>query len=179
LKLQNAFTKHGEDNFVFEIIEHCTEENLIEREQHYLDQRPEYNISFIAGPKTRYGLKSTPEHLANMSKALKGRISPMKGKKFTVEHKQRLSESNKNKHIGNTSRRIDLTGKNFGKWFVIGPGKRNAEGKLWWRVRCRCCNTEKEVEGSLLRNGRSRSCGSIKRNSKEWRRNANSTRFRW
>lgn len=177
LKLQRAFTKSGDDNFVFEIVEHCTKENLLQREQHYLDQRPEYNISFIAGPKTRYGLKSTPEHRANMSKALMGRISPMKGKKFTATHKQRLSDSHKGKHVGNTSRRIDLNGQTFGKWEVVSFAGKDGRGECLWMVKCGCgCRTTKAVRGSSLTSGHSRSCGSIKRNSKEWRRNANSIR---
>lgn len=36
-KLQNSWNKHGEDNFLFEIIEECEEESLFIREQYYLD----------------------------------------------------------------------------------------------------------------------------------------------
>jgi len=91
--LQRAWNKYGEDAFVFEIVEHTTLETLLQREQHYLDQQPEYNASLIAGPKTRLGMKSSPEHRANQSKALKGRISPNKGKHFTEEHKKNLSRA--------------------------------------------------------------------------------------
>src|SRR3990167_7829867 len=49
--LQRAWIKYGEENFLFEIIEEVAEkENLIEREQRYLDVlKPHYNICKIAG----------------------------------------------------------------------------------------------------------------------------------
>ena len=166
LKLQRAFNKHGENAFVFEIVEHCTAYNLLEREQYYLNQKPEYNISFIAGPKTRFGLKATEQHRANMSKALKGRMSPMKGKKFSDEHKRKISAAHKGKHSGNTNSRIDLTGQQFGKWNVIGLFGKSKFGQLVWLVACQCgCGIKKPISGSVLRNGISKSCGSIK---KEW-----------
>lgn len=42
--LQRAWNKYGEQNFIFEIVELCTIELLLEIEQKYLDTRPEYNI---------------------------------------------------------------------------------------------------------------------------------------
>jgi group I intron endonuclease len=47
--LQRAFNKYGEENFIFEVVECCEKENLIKREQHYLDTlKPQYNISSLA-----------------------------------------------------------------------------------------------------------------------------------
>lgn len=44
--LQRAWDKYGEHCFSFEIIEECEKENLIKREQYYLDMMlPEYNVS--------------------------------------------------------------------------------------------------------------------------------------
>lgn len=42
--LQRAWNKYGEDNFIFEIVEECNVNNLLEIEQKYLDLTPEYNI---------------------------------------------------------------------------------------------------------------------------------------
>lgn len=48
--LQRAYNKYGKDNFNFFILEYCEVENLLEREQYYLDNlKPEYNICKIAG----------------------------------------------------------------------------------------------------------------------------------
>ena len=48
--LQAAWNKYGEDNFAFSIVELCPIDNLISREQYFIDSmNPEYNQSKIAG----------------------------------------------------------------------------------------------------------------------------------
>ena len=42
--LQRAWDKYGENNFIFEIIEVCAINVLLETEQKYLDLQPDYNI---------------------------------------------------------------------------------------------------------------------------------------
>jgi group I intron endonuclease len=42
--LQRAWDKYGENNFIFEIIEECDINVLLETEQKYLDLQPDYNI---------------------------------------------------------------------------------------------------------------------------------------
>jgi group I intron endonuclease len=82
--LQNAWAKHSEVAFVFEIIEECAPEALYEREQFWLDNsdchrgRGGYNISPSAG--TCRGVKHTEETRKRMSAAKKGK--PMKTRKF-------------------------------------------------------------------------------------------------
>ena len=49
--------------------------------------------------------------------------------------------------------RIDLTGKQFGRWTVFA-----ARPSYKWLCRC-SCGTEREVDARNLRNGRSTSCG--------------------
>lgn len=52
--------------------------------------------------------------------------------------------------------RIDLTGRTFGRWTVIGvatPGK-----NMKWKCRCKC-GTERDVSGRNLRGGLTTSCG--------------------
>jgi group I intron endonuclease len=44
IKLQRAWNKYGEENFVFEIVELCDIEFLLTTEQNYLNLKPEYNI---------------------------------------------------------------------------------------------------------------------------------------
>lgn len=58
--LQRSWNKYGENNFSFELIENCKIENLIEREQFYMDElNPEYNVCKIAG--STLGIKGTVE----------------------------------------------------------------------------------------------------------------------
>jgi len=50
-----AILKYGLENFSLEILEYCSKENLLEREQYYLDTySPEYNILKIAGSSQGY-----------------------------------------------------------------------------------------------------------------------------
>lgn len=96
--LQHAYDKYGEQSFVFEVIETVAEvTNLLTREQAYLDEcKPEYNISPNANEKTRLGMKATSEHSAHMSASLRGRVSPMKGKHLSEEHRRKIGEASKN-----------------------------------------------------------------------------------
>jgi hypothetical protein len=59
-------------------------------------------------------------------------------------------------------RPIDLTGKRFGRWFVISRAENNSSGRACWLCRC-ICGTERVLAGILLRNGHSQSCGCFKR----------------
>jgi len=58
--LIRAVTKYGEDNFKLEIIEECGNQDLLTREQYYLDTLlPEYNVAKVAG--SNLGIKRTKE----------------------------------------------------------------------------------------------------------------------
>ena len=105
--LQGAFCKHGEDVFLFSVLEQVTPEGLVGREQHYLDVlKPEYNIAPMAG--SQLGFRHTSEARQKMSEAHKGkrlsaetrrRVSnglrgegnPMYGKHLSAEHRAKLS----------------------------------------------------------------------------------------
>lgn len=41
--LQNAWNKYGPDAFVFEVLENCSEEDVLKREQWYLDEKKPYD----------------------------------------------------------------------------------------------------------------------------------------
>jgi group I intron endonuclease len=43
--LQNSFNKHGEDKFIFKLLENCEEEDLIDRENHYIKVYESNNLS--------------------------------------------------------------------------------------------------------------------------------------
>lgn len=64
----------------------------------------------------------------------------------------------------------DLTGKHFGKWTVIGLSDNiyvspKGHTDLMWICECSCdAHTIKEIRGSILRSGSSKSCGCLFRN---------------
>lgn len=88
--LQNSWNKHGEHNFIFEILEEVSsQENLISREQHYIDvnyscsNKHGYNISCVAS--SRLG--------TSMSIEARKKISEFqKGKKLSKEQIERLKK---------------------------------------------------------------------------------------
>lgn len=60
-------------------------------------------------------------------------------------------------------KKIDLTGKVFGRWTVINEtNERDKNGNIIWRCKCTCGN-EKNVSGQNLRNKSSMSCGCYNR----------------
>ena len=80
------------------------------------------------------------------------------GKKFTVItgnlKKTKSCGCSRNEFYTNNIK--DLTGKQFGKWKVI----EYAENSKWL---CRCdCGNIKEISGSILKRGESKSCGCLK-----------------
>jgi group I intron endonuclease len=64
--LQNSWNKYGENNFIFEILEKCQSEKLLEKEQFYINLFfPEYNICKTAG--NTIGYKHTKTSLNKFS----------------------------------------------------------------------------------------------------------------
>jgi hypothetical protein len=59
-------------------------------------------------------------------------------------------------------RRLDLTGKRFGRWTVIAYAGANKWRSAQWRCVC-ACGARANVDGQNLRRGQSRSCGCLKR----------------
>lgn len=58
---------------------------------------------------------------------------------------------------------IDLTGRAFGRWLVIGRGENSLGKRASPRWNCECiCGNVKIVLGGKLRNGDSKSCGCLK-----------------
>jgi group I intron endonuclease len=120
IKLQRAWNKYGESNFIFEILEFCEKEKLIEREQFYLDTlQPFYNTLKIAGSNLGFkhsketkerlskirqkkfdsgelsawnkGLKNLPPRRKSTKKKISKGLKGIKRKPFTPEHRLKMS----------------------------------------------------------------------------------------
>jgi group I intron endonuclease len=97
--LQHSYNKHGKENFVFEIIEEVTEENLLIREQYFLDtlqpfENNGYNISKIAGSPMA-GMNHTEEVKQLLSEKLSGEKHPHYGVPVSEEWRRKISKGNK------------------------------------------------------------------------------------
>ena len=53
---------------------------------------------------------------------------------------------------------IELAGETFGRWTVLRRSGNASSGDAKWLCRC-CCGTLREIPGSSLRRGDTRSCG--------------------
>ena len=77
--LQHSWNKHGSENFLFEVLERCSPDRCLEREQYWLDTLKPwerdvgYNISKTVSPNILGRRHSTDARL-KMSKVRKGRI---------------------------------------------------------------------------------------------------------
>jgi len=90
--IYSALLKHGYVNFKLEILEYCDIENLILREQHYIDiLKPEYNI--LKAANSRIGYKHTRESRVLIGLKQRGENHHFYGKIHSYETRVRISES--------------------------------------------------------------------------------------
>lgn len=90
--IKDALLKYGHDNFILAILEYDTKENLLEREQYYIDLlEPNYNILNFA--YSMLGFKHSPENIAKFKDKI---ISP--------QHKAKLSLVHTGKYVNEETR---------------------------------------------------------------------------
>lgn len=131
-KLQNAFNKYGRDinNFEFSIIEECRDEDLIQREQYYIDKLSAcengYNIRKIAHSNLGIKKPHSQETKDKISKANTGKKKSLEeriqmsirhtGRKHKEDFKKRLSDERcgpgnpfwNKKHTDETKKKMSL-----------------------------------------------------------------------
>jgi group I intron endonuclease len=101
--LQRSFDKYGESSFVFEIIELCNNEELLIREQYYLDEFKPYLNGFNIGIMSSGGdnLTNNPNREEIINKIKKG-LNRTISKMTDEEKKKRWSRpGKKNPNYGN------------------------------------------------------------------------------
>ena len=99
-----ALLKYGYENFNLEILEYCKADELIVREQYYLDLLiPEYNV--LTSAYSLLGFKHSPENIAKF-----------KLKKISQEHKDILSLTHLGKVVSQeTKDKLSLATTNYKK----------------------------------------------------------------
>lgn len=96
-KLQRFVTKYGIENIFFECVELCDKQDLIKREQFYLDTlKPFYNIAKKAG--STLGTKITKEQSEKLSLLRKGKQNSL-GRIQTEETKRKISKAAKKRGL--------------------------------------------------------------------------------
>lgn len=83
IRLQHAWNKYGENSFEFKIVEECGIDNLLKREQYYLDTLKPYNdkIGYNISPNAQGGFRGV---------SLKGRRSKYASRRALPVHQYRL-----------------------------------------------------------------------------------------
>lgn len=170
IKLQNSVNKHGIDKFVFEIVEECKKELLIEREQYWIDTLDSYQNGYNSRPiansnlgirlpiseetKRKIGLKSKGrKHTEETKKKIKEK---RKSQIFTKETREKLSKIHSGKKWSEDSR-LKLSevmkGKspvNKGKTYEELYGKEKAE-ELKMKRKISASNKKWTEEGKKLK----------------------------
>jgi len=85
--LQAAFNKYGEENFSFEILEECSESELADREQYYIELYLYNCLWHMTYNKSKYSTGA----FCLTSKQVSAIKSNIRGRKFSKEHREKLS----------------------------------------------------------------------------------------
>ncbi len=118
IKLQRHYNKYGESDLIFTILITCEKEELIEKEQFFIDiYKPYFNIAKYAN-SPMLGLKHSEESKKKMSISGKNAMHTYWiGKHFTIEHRQKLIIKLKERKRNKMSEecKIKIGNKNRGK----------------------------------------------------------------
>ena len=89
--LQRAWDKHGQDAFIFSVIEECSRECLLDREQAAINFKADYNHCRVAG--SQLGFKQSKATVEKRALSLKSIFSdPEYRARLSVRKKQALTD---------------------------------------------------------------------------------------
>ena len=109
--LQKAWNKYGQENFVFQILEECSEEMLNERERYYIDLYKTMNRDY------GYNLKSGGQDMNYVTEYVKNKISEGNKRYYEQNPEARLKNSIRaKKQWSNPDIKAKITGKNSGMY---------------------------------------------------------------
>jgi group I intron endonuclease len=95
--LQNHFNKYGINDLIYSILEICEIENLLVREQYFIDElHPYFNVRKIA--ESNYGVRRSKETIEKLA-------ALHRGKKLSEEHKLKCSLSLKGRIVSEETRK--------------------------------------------------------------------------
>ena len=128
--LQNSVNHYGLSAFHFYIIELCSQGELIQLEQKYMDEtdccniRNGYNLCPVAG--SRLNSKASAETKAKMSKRRRGKNNGFYGKQHSDETKAEISKANTGRQFSDDMR-ARMSASRKGKSYPAHsqPGKQN------------------------------------------------------
>lgn len=158
-RLQKIYNEHGAQLFIFDVLEYCNRERLIECEQYYIDTlNPEINILKIAGDTKTKSAGSirvvTEETRRKISEGNKGKklsashiekLKARKGMTFSDIWKSRISVSGKGRVQGLETRK-KISNANAGRRFNENSRQKMSEAQ---RGKTRSEETRRKITESL------------------------------
>ena len=127
--LQSAWNKYGEDAFVFEVIEECKTEDLISREQFFIDSlNPDYNQTAIAGK-----VEMPPEMRDKLSKSILKAYREGKLEGTTKVIHQYDLKGNYLNSFNSFKQAVEMTGVDLSHLSEVLNGRKNVAGGYVWR----------------------------------------------
>ena len=127
--MQNAWNKYGENAFIFEVIEECKIEDLINREQFFIDNlNPEYNQTAIAGK-----VEMTPERRDKLSKSVLKAYKEGRLEGTTKVIYQYDLRGNYLRSFESLKQAVELTKVDLSHLSEALNGKKNVVGGYVWR----------------------------------------------
>lgn len=94
IHLQRTWDKYGEDIFVFEIVEECNINILLETEQKYLDTNPEYNIGMTASGGDNISKNPNKKDIiSRITKSVKDRYDSMSDNEKKMKHSKPMEKN--------------------------------------------------------------------------------------
>ena len=116
--IRDAIKEHGSDAFDWEVLEICSQENLKDRECHYIAS---LDCLVPNGFNLMFGGKHHKTTRQKKSEAWKGEGNPYYGKNLSAEHRRKIAEAQKgknnhfygNKHSDETRRKMSGENNHF------------------------------------------------------------------
>ncbi len=171
--IYRSLKKYGVDAHEFSILQECSKDDLLVREQMFMDfYKPELNVAKVAAcPPSAKGKKRSAETRARMSEAQRGRkhtaaskakmSASAMGRKVTAATKAKISATQKGRvHTPEAIAKMSASkmGVPQGPHSAASNAKRSAtqKGKLWWNNGFERCKSKTQpgptwVRGRKLR----------------------------
>ena len=124
---QNAFNLYGLENFKFNILEICSPEELLKREDWWIEKNNARNADFGYNFKSAERPTLSENARIALSKNRKGEKNPMFGKSLSSTHRDRISQALKGipRHFSDETKRkmsVSQTGKKLSEITKIKIG---------------------------------------------------------
>lgn len=128
--LQSAWNKYGQENFLFEIVELCSKEELVKTEQKYLNlyrcwnREIGYNIAKIAGNTTGCFHTDESKLLISQNNKAGDEEVRLKMKAFWADPENRKYQSEKRKQFLSSKENRDKLSQSIADYYKNNPDKK-------------------------------------------------------